>query len=564
MRKICKKFIYLFFFFIFSFNNILCSQGGAPAVSIAALTWNVGNKTAQDNIVEDFVVEIEKIGFPDVLVVGTQEELAKNGEELKDKLARQLKGSYEIVAQNAYTTLAGANNSFKTLVFAAVQNTVLPKALGLPQNRCTLAILVKNGITLTGITKRIDYSPGEKKSNNAFIVIEGIVKKDNHSFPISLASVHLNSKSDQIRRSHANYFFDNQKFTNVRKDYKAILAEAKHFQLVLGDFNERDYMMKDNTVTDRGRLTNFTGYGYDFSEKQERKGTVSVYGTYGYTQLNNTTPEVSKDSRGRKHNAKGGFLDRIAITSGLSIESASSQYGALTTNEDELVQKNNKKKKSFYAGSDHLPVIRYFKVASLEDDKIVKGYITRRLPDFKQEIKDIEYLIGDKKPEGIKKRAEKLMFYDDPETSDKFLEKFFVEHPTSGLVNNLTQKKSALEKLQSQIDALKIKIKQGNPDFLSTVYNEITECNKGRNLSLERMDDEKNAPLWYFPNSLSFDSFKQYEEAVNGLLKGSFTRVSQEPSKIPSEKKKNFFQKHAAKIDKLRKNFQKEVMSSGN
>jgi hypothetical protein len=565
MPKICKKFIYLFFFFLFSSTNILCSQREAPAISVAALTWNVGNKTAQDNIVQGFADEIKKLGFPDALVVGTQEELAKNGEELKDKLALKLP-EYHLVAQNAYTTLAGANNSTKTLGYAAVQNTVLPKAFGLPQNRCTLAILVKEGIALTGITKRIDYPPGAKKSNNAFIVIEGTITKNNHSLPISIASVHLNSKSDSIRRSHANYFFDNQKFTNVSKDYKAILEEAKRFHLVMGDFNERDYLMKDNTVADRGRLTNFTGYGYDFAEKQEREGAVSVYGTYGYTQFHNTTPEVSKDSRGRKHNAKGGFLDRIAVTSGLSIESAGAQYGALTTDKKEFIQKNNK---SFYAGSDHLPIIRYFKVISSDDQKIVKDYVLRQLPNFEQEIKDIEYLIGDKQPGGIKARAKKLMFYDDPETPDKFLEKFSVtDHPKSGLVDNLTEKENALKKLQAELEELKNKVQRGSEEFLSAVYNKITECNKSRNLSLERMDDEKAAPLWYFPNSLSWDNFQQYEEVVQGLLKGPLTEtgampITQKPSEIAPEKKKNFFRKYAEKIDKLRKSFQKEVMRPG-
>jgi endonuclease/exonuclease/phosphatase family metal-dependent hydrolase len=503
--------------------NVFCVPiHGAQSISIAALTWNVGNKTVKDKIAEGLSQEIEKLGSPDVIVVGTQEEMAKNGEELKDKLLHQFgKNSYYIAAENAHTTFAGANNAVKTAALAVTQRTAASNKLNLPQKRCTLAVFVKKGITLTDIKKRIDYPPKEKRSNNAFILIEGKVTKEGKGsapLSISVSSVHLNSRNDNIRRAHANYFFDNQKFTNTKKTYTDVLQEAKRFHLIMGDFNERDYLMKDNTVTDRGYLTNFTSYGYDFSKKQGRKNPMSVYGTYGYTKLGDTQPTALKDPRDRKHNAKGGFLDQIIITSGLPIKSEAEHYGAVITDKNEFDPKN----KLFYSGSDHLPVMRYFNVTipgSGADEKIVKDYIKRRLPNFDKEIQSIKDIIQIKDVDSIKLKSRKLMFYDSKESVDEFLKKMSNLNSLSiGVHKKLELKKLDLEGLQRQIKNLSNEIdKSHNKNFLEAVYNKITTCNKSRNLSLEKMDDNKATVKWYIPNSLSEDNFNEYQSTLAEL-----------------------------------------------
>lgn len=507
--------------------NIFCMHIHAAQhnISVAALTWNVGNKTVKDKIAGGLSQEIEKLGSPDVIIVGTQEELAKNGEELKDKLLHQFgKNSYHIAAENAHTTFAGANNAAKTAALAVAQRTPASNKLNLPQNRCTLAVFVKKGIILTDIKKRIDYPPKEKKSNNAFILIEGkVTKKDNSGASgaplfISASSVHLNSRNDNIRRAHANYFFDNQNFTNTKKTYNDVLKEAKRFHLIMGDFNERDYLMKDNTVTDRGYLTNFTAYGYDFSKKQERKNNISVYGTYGYTKLDDTQPVTLKDPRDRKHNAKGGFLDRIVITSGLPIKSDAKHYGVVITDENEFDPKN----KLFYSGSDHLPVMRYFIVTipgDAQDEKIVKEYIKRRLPNFEKEIQDIKALMEVNSLTSIKSKSKKFIFYDSKDSEDDFLKKL---SSLNSLATELDQKLASkiwdLGVLQAKVKDLRKKIDNSkDKKFLEEVYNKITSCNKNRNLSLEKIDDDKSAIKWYIPNSLSEDNFKEYQNTLTEL-----------------------------------------------
>lgn len=522
MRDYCNS-LFLSILSIVSTCNLFCvSTYGTQPITVAALTWNVGNKTVKDKIAEELSQEIEKLGAPDIIVVGTQEELAKNGEELKDKLLHQFgKNSYRIAVENAHTTFAGANNALKTAALAMAQSTAVSGKLNLPQNRCTLAVFIKKGIMLTDLNKKLIYPPGEKKSNNAFILIEGRVSKEGpHGFslPFSMASVHLNSRNDNIRRSHATYFFDNQKFTNTKKTYDQILQEAERFHLIMGDFNERDYLMKDNTVMDRGYLTNFTAYGYDFSAKQGRKNPASVYGTYGYTKLNNTAPEALKDPRSRKHNAKGGFLDQIVITSGLSVESIADHYGAVITDPNEFDPQN----KLFYAGSDHLPVMRYFKISvpsPKEDEKIVKDYIKRRLPNFERETREIKELIKDSKIEATKSRAKKLMFYDSKESADSFLKKLSnLASLSSELDRRLSLKIWSLGVLQRGVNELRQKVDNShNKNFLAIIYNKITECNKNRNIALEKMDDPKAAIKWYIPNSISEDNFKEYQKTLKEL-----------------------------------------------
>ena len=279
--------------------------------------------------------------------------------------------------------------------------------------------------------------------------------------------------------------------------------------------NYRDYLMKDNTVTDRGYLTNFTAYGYDFSKKQERKNIISVYGTYGYTKLGDAEPVTLKDPRDRKHNAKGGFLDRIVITSGLPIKSDADHYGVVITDKNEFDPKN----KLFYSGSDHLPVMRYFIVTipgDAQDETIVKEYIKRRLPNFEKEIQDIKALIKVKDIESIKLNSRKLMFYDSKELVDDFLKRISGLNSLSmGLHKKLELKSWDLEKPQSQIKDLRKKIDNSkDKNFLEAVYNKITNCNKNRNLSLEKIDDDKSAIKWYIPNSLSEDNFKEYQNTL--------------------------------------------------
>lgn len=507
-------FAYLFCIVVFLISSILSTQHTAHStpISLAALSWNIGNTTAKDDIVQGFVKELSTFNSPDIIAIGTQEELAGDGQTLKDKLLLQLNktkdSTYTIAAEKSYLTFAGANNSPKTAVLAGIQNIPASKKLNLPQNRTSLAVLVKSGNTLTDAKTKIYYPPGEKISNNAFIVIEGnVTKKDTPNSPplfFSISNVHLNSGSDKKRRAHANVYLKGEGLSNTNATYADILSKAKSFYLIMGDFNERDYLMMDSSAADQGYLTNFEIFGYDFSQKQERNKVV--YGTYGFTKLGNT-PETLKDPRGRPHNAKGGFLDRIVYTSGQHVQSDPHNYGAILYKSKIEMKKN----KIFYSGSDHLPIIRHFEITTdnnTGDARLVKDYIKRRLPNFEKEIQNLDLLLKDKK------NAEKIVFYDSNEAIIKYVKQLSPQ--------DLTKKLSDLKSLQGNIQELKAIIdmnKDPKGDFLIAVHNKITLCNNSRVASLENRDSGEGAAMkWFVPASLEQADFDKYRETVNELL----------------------------------------------
>jgi len=501
-----KIFVFLSILMMLLLSGTFATLQTAP-YSLAALTWNMGNKTASDGAVKSLSAEIKFLGLPDIVAVGTQEELAAEGQKLKDKLVKELNSTYsagyKIAAEKSYTTSAGANNSLKTAVLSGAQKTPISKTLNLSQNRTSLSFLIKKDVTLDNIHTEIYYPPEKDKGNNAVILIKGNLTKGtdtSNALTLRISNVHLNSGNDQKRRLHVNVFFDQEKFSLVPKKYEQILTEAKQFDLIMGDFNERDYLMANNSIVDRGYLTNFVAYGFDFSQRQERRSMV--YGTYGFTKLGNTTPVVSPDPRGRPHNAKGGFLDRIAFTSGGYVESKPTSYGAVV-NGKEFSQKN----KLLYAGSDHLPIIRHFVINFIsgeQEEKVVVRSVKRRLPTFKPDIEELDQFIKDKGKDN------RFMFY------DSAISKRIQPKPLS--VQEATKKREDLQSLEKKLNDLKTKMDNSTDHgFLVEAYNIITTCNQSRNKSLEAFDD--TSIEWFVPASLTQSDYKKYQEAIEKLLK---------------------------------------------
>lgn len=518
MFKKTRKFILFIYMLCFPINGEIISYANnitakTTSVSVFALTWNMGNTSASNTVINSLAQEIQKTSYPDIIVIGTQEELAKEGSKFKDKLLFVLNNEHgmKYVAHNenykyeiSYKTFAGANNSVKTAALSGLQKTPLSSGLGLAQNRTTLCMLVKEGVIVKDLEAKIYYPPDSKNSNNAFIVLKGSLIKNTPNgpaiMPFNFANVHLNSSSDRIRRAHANVFFEGEGLSDLPKSYGQIAQEANHFYLIMGDFNERDYLMKNNAVTDRGHLTNFVGFGFDFFQHQGINQLT--YGTYGFTKLNNNSPQVASDPRGRLHNAKGGFLDRITYNSGLSVESAPLNYGAII-NPDEF----NIKSKIFYAGSDHLPVMRHFKINVNESVNpgiadyldAVRAYLKRRVPNFEYEIKDLQHLKG-----GLL-------------TDDHF--KFYdtVSTPNNRVSAGIDEKLNELITLQNQLKQLCQLIENStNNQFLEEVYNKMTSCNIHRNNYLEHVDDPEIN--WFVPASLSYETLNLYKVVVEGLL----------------------------------------------
>lgn len=492
-----KNYYRAFCLFMFSILAGESALGGQDcSVNAVALTWNMGNSTAEGDVVNDMVQEITAKDFPDVILVGTQEEMATKERQLNQQLLDTLnKGpvKYFLQQNESHLTLAGGNSK-KGLKMIFQNRREL-------QNRTSLTILAKTGVALENIQVRIDYPPGKKKSNNSFIVIEGKLKKGACHLPMAIASVHLSSKTDQKRRLHANVFLG-KNFSPLENSYEDLLKASQRFNLIMGDFNERDYLMKDVSVSDRGFLTNFMAHGYDFSQPQERPSFV--YGTYGFTQVNDKLlkkqkVETIRDPRGRPHNAKGGYLDRITFTSGFSVLSDAGTYGPLT--KYHLYEYKGKNGKHYYSTSDHVPVVRFFTITSPENElSFVRNYVKRLLPNFGPDIAQL-----DKNAFG---------FHDE-------------ENPTVQFSSAEREEKlKAMRGLAENIKVLSSKLEGSDKPFLLSAHNRIKECNLARNASLLDQNNSKaqkkpgNAGVgeWFIPASLTMANYTCYSHAVNDLI----------------------------------------------
>lgn len=415
------------------------------SVSISAVTWNMGNQAASRAAVNDVMSMIqgdtEVTQLPTVIALATQEELAATGKRLQDLLLEELNkdklpgsdGSYVLVETDDpqyHKTMAGANNSPRTL----------RKALTTDNNRVSNAILVKLPYELEGARARIDYEPNKTKGNKSIITIEGILKKRRDETPeilddvmnICISGLHLDSNHDAKRRAHAQSFFDAQGLTQFSsQSYDDILSEAQKFKVIMGDFNERDYLMKDGSTRDQCAHTSFAGHGYDMSEVPMHTMTSDsgerreIHGTYGFSFDESGRPTVLPDPRSRTHVAKGGALDRVAYTSGLEVQSAS--YGA--TLSDQYLEQS-KKGKWFFHDSDHLPVARNFTVTppdNTNESQIICEFVQRKIPTSGHipSIKSLQSLAGNlHNSENRYPLIRAVQYHDSSLTEDEFLECF--------------------------------------------------------------------------------------------------------------------------------------------
>ncbi len=408
-------------------------------ITIKAISWNMGNQKASKEAVEEIMGQIAQAGplLPTVLAISTQEELADDGERLQDQILQKLNAKikdpnqhYVLVKTDSpqfHTTMAGANNSKATLA----------KALLTDRNRVSSAILVKLPYELQNAKARIDFEPGKnthknEKKNKSIITIKGELyhRAAGKLMDVSISGGHLNARSDSKRRAHARKYFKNEGLSAKDKNFNEIYKEATTFRVIMGDFNERDYLMRDGTIKDKSAQTNFGRYGFDMNiDPQMKMGKLQLHGTYGHVFKNNDNLsegqlKATQDTRGRENVAKGGFLDRVAYICGLPVEAKYSNKPF----DQSFFKLNQKGTKWFFHKSDHLPVIREFKVTPPPKDnqekfKIVGEFIKKRLPinEIKNEIQEIEALKGARDYNALLEKAQGLMYHDSTQTHDEFI-----------------------------------------------------------------------------------------------------------------------------------------------
>lgn len=465
---------------------------GGP-ISIQALTWNMGNKPASQDAVNDVFGQLK--GSPTVLSVSTQEELAPNGKRLVDLLKEKLEADgsqYEII-EAYHTTMAGANNSKKTLF----------KALLTDENRVSTAVLVKKPYHLQNAQTRIDYQSNgggkdeNKKVNKSIITVLGKLTDGNNQpiMDISVSGGHFDANQDQKRRAHANKYLKNSGMkTPDAKSFDQIYEEASAFRIVTGDFNERNQLYgldKKINAVDMMKQTNFKSYGFDIDKQPKMmKGHELLKGTYGLKGINDPDPKTQ-----RKHVTKGGFLDRVAYTCGLKVKEGDHGFKVDATH-----MKANKKGKIFYHGSDHLPVLRSFEVTPPDPNTkaiTVANHIKRRIPNFQDEINHVDFLLKNQDRLMTALDVVPLQHHDSEFSKRQFIRMYAgvsegadLPEVIKGLQNKLTTLKAAHNEFDRMANRVTLASGRSPPDtkFLESVFNQINNCSDLKN-ALQEIDD---------------------------------------------------------------------------
>lgn len=457
-------------------------------ITIAALTWNMGNKSASPLAVKEFCQQLS--AKPTVIVISTQEELASNGSRLQDLILAELGDEYELVKTpepQYHTTFAGANNKVSTFLRASLTDN----------NRVSSAVLVKKPYQLHDAHAHIDYEPGkEKGGNKSIITISGELRHKKTSMKIAVSGAHLDSNSDKKRRAHMDVYLEREALKSKKdQSFDEIYQQASTFRTFGGDLNERDYLMKDNETKDRIHQTNVKGFGFDVDAKpiQKYNGT-EVHGTYGIKYLENDLHKMQQravpDPRDRPHVAKGGNLDRMSYSTGLTTQASMV--------ETQLNDENFKfqGKKWLYHGSDHLPVMRTFTVKPPGNDskaKIVGEYTKKRLPDVTQDIKELKTVLKSPRTQvSILFGIQSVQFHDSTLVGEKYLKHYAgldPHHDLSNVQKALTAKlriKSSIKVSAKILDEkLDEAIKKNDTVFLERSFNLLTKCHELKNAFLE-------------------------------------------------------------------------------
>ncbi len=469
-------------------------------VNISAITWNMGNRAASKKVIADLLPQLlpTKGSRPEVIVVATQEEMAPTGARLQDLLLEELNKDlmpdqqYEIVQTKEpqfHTTMAGSNQKMFTLA----------QSLLTSDNRVSSAILVKKPLSLDGAVAQIDYEQGKERGNKSVITIKGkLTFTDKSSVDLSVSAGHWDSKSETKRREHANKFLTKNGIKSSKlKTFDQIYKDASTLNLLLGDFNERDYLMKSGTATDEMRHTVYPSYGYDVVLRpRQLLGDKKLHGTYGYQFEDNDWQAQQltnvPDTRKRAHVAKGGYLDRVAYSSGLSV--LTKNYGVKL---DKRFFKLNSDKKWCYHHSDHTPVIRNLEVempALNKKEIIVSAYIKRCLPDFSDDCSNFIFLLTNAEDlNQLRDRATELMPHDSTLEPVQFLKQLAnVEQDNfESILKGLEEKQAQKEKLFHLVLKLTAVIdmagKNKDTQLLEDIFNTMEKCNALRNASLEMM-----------------------------------------------------------------------------
>lgn len=521
-------------------------------LKVSAITWNMGNESASKKVADELISQMtfpngEK---PQIVALATQEEMAPNGKRLQDLMLERLnqglpfKEQYELVQTKEpqfHTTMAGANHSFATLTAALLTS----------DNRVSCAIFVKRPCIVENARAQIDFESGKQKGNKSVITIQGLVKVPG-SMPLNIvvSGGHFNAQSEQKRRNHARKYLEAVGIkTSPHQNFEQLYQEASAIKLLMGDFNERDRLMKTGNIADEVYKTIYPDFGFDIALQPELTlAGRSLHGTYGFkfneNDLSKEQITNSPDPTNREHVARGGYLDRITISTGLMADNL--RYGVTL---DENYFKLNKRGKWCYHYADHIPVVRNLVIdlpRHYDRLKIVARHIKQHIPHFQEERAEFVFLFRKCRSfEELKRRASDLLYHDSMLSPSEYLQQLAgadennFETIIAGLHQRSLQKEILMElsdKLNTLIDAAS---NIDNKRLLETIYRDLRECNELRNamqevaaLSHLVISDEKKSAFLKIASEL-VDLY--YIETFSSLLHiphGQEARISEAERKM--------------------------------
>jgi len=288
------------------------SPSSKKEVTIGSITWNKGNTSASNEAVKDIVNEFSSSDeLPTVITISTQEENAKEGERLHEKMLAEInkqgKGTYKLVQTknpSSHGTFAGGGFTSKkkvgllsktglsTYVFNPIKRS-LGKTKGDENvdNRVSLMVLVKEPYDIENADATILKS--KNNANKSIITIKGkLIKKDGNAketlMDISVSGSHLESNKEIDRTNQIEAYRESEGLTSTPKDYKTIVKISKTFREIKGDLNYRDLLMADGStrqskVPDKGLNQNenptaksIHGYNKDKDDKKIPNSTYHI------------------------------------------------------------------------------------------------------------------------------------------------------------------------------------------------------------------------------------------------------------------------------------------------
>ncbi len=556
----------------------ISSTAKISPVTLAILTWNMGGDKAQALMVEDIYRNLDKAPgtdlTPTVISINTQEEMAGEGERLQDLLLVRLNKG--LAPGEQYVLVETKEPQWHTSTAGAKGLASYAQRKYTDAHRVSAAMFVKKPYAVKDARATIQYEPEKvangKKGNKSIITIEAKITLNNEDvLTVHGSGCHLDSHSEQKRRAHAGAFAKSQGLTGHMKTFEQIVEEASVVRLFSGDINERNLLYKDGHTSDPADQIALANQGFDLEKNptisvtdgmltdahqsasvSDETGKQTLRGTYGMQDKKGKTMDSSgvKERKEFRHyleggygqvtrlnRARGGFLDRVAISTGLDV--VSENY----TTKIEAKHVDLEKGRFGASKADHCVVTRNFSMNPPDSSpagqrKAVQAYIQNRLliKTYENQIKQLIDLKDCNTLEELVTKAKEQHLMDSSLTQIEYLEKIAFGPRTPDNLEVLMHRIKNGSSYQFESEKF-LEILKENLDRQITEKESILEGLKGASKDLESNSFDEGQLTSLFNRVSLVNELKSSMQEVIGL----------DPQTM-SDQKRADFEQYASKL----------------